>query len=239
MLSLLLASALSLQDAAPQDEEAMPATEIEEESEAPLPPPTDAETLTNQILGGYAAHGDFIADFAGRRARERILAELLLPVLARQDLDEGAHGEILAQTQPQIAEVESANTAWALAQLDPEDFIILYVDRPREATELLRWAARNPGAQARIVAALEPVALQGLYDGQAFAEMSDALAVGENRPQPYGTATECVDGRLQPWPIDETSAIDDRRQHLGLAPWADAWDARIAADGDQCELAND
>lgn len=249
MLSLALSALILAQevaDTAPlQDTEAETVIETDSSDSqdaetaaaaAPPPPPTDAPTLINQINGEYAAYGEFVAELAARKARERYLAELLLPVLGRQDLDAGAHGEILAGTRETIAAVEADNTAWAIAQLDPEQFVILWHDRDREARNVLRWAERDEAATGRIIAALENVAIEGLFDGQDYAVMADNHAVSENRPQPYGTAVDCVDGEIRPWPLDDGEPVDDRRAAIGLSPFEDAWAAYIAVNGTACTV---
>ncbi|WP_417492822.1 hypothetical protein [Maricaulis sp.] len=238
----LIAATLLLQSAQPAPAEpATPAPAeavVVVEAEAPAPPPTDAATLIASFDTQYAQWGDLIAELAGRKARERYLAELLLPVITRSDLDEGASGEILRETRDTIAEVETANTQWALAQLEPGRFAAFELDQPRLAADLLRWAERDEAGRARIVAALEPVALAGRYDAQAFAQMADAVAMSQNGRQLYGTVSTCVDGQRQPARIRRPVDLDDRRAALGLPAMEDAWAALIAAEGESCEAPN-
>lgn len=237
MLALLAIAALStlaLQDAG-TEAPASQANDVVVASTTPAPPPTDAATLIAQFDAQYSAWGDLIAELAARKARERYLAELLLPVITRSDLDEGASGEILRETRDTIAEVETGDTRWALAQLDPERFAAFQLAQPRLATDILRWAERDETGRGRIVAALEPVVLAGRYDPQAFAEMADALALSQSRPQIYGTASVCVDGQREPAPVRAPDNLDARRIALGLGPMADAWAALIAAQGEACE----
>lgn len=235
MLVLLAAlSALVLQDSAPAAQ-STPAADPVENIAAPAPPPTDAATLIAGFDTQYTQWGDLIAELAGRKARERYLAELLLPVITRSDLDEGASGEILRETRDTISEVETANTRWAIAQLDPDRFAALEQAQPRLAADILRWAERDESGRGRIIAALEPVALAGRYDPQAFAEMTDAFAIAESRPQIYGTALACVDGHREPAPLRAPDNLDARRIALGLAPMAEARGALIATQGETCE----
>ncbi len=236
MLALLAIAALStlaLQDAA-TEAPASQATDVVEAPGSPAPP-TDAGTLIAEFDTQYAAWGDLIAALAARKARERYLAELLLPVITRSDLDEGASGEILRETRDTIAEVEADNTRWALAQLDPERFAAFQLAQPRLASDILRWAERDETSRGRIVAALEPVVLAGRYDPQAFAEMADSFALSQSRPQTYGTASVCVDGQRELAPVREPDNLDARRIALGLEPMADAWAALVAAEGEACE----
>ncbi len=234
MLALAaIAATLALQAAEPPATEA--STQIEEAAPTPAPPPTDAASLIARFDAQYTQWADLIAELAGRKARERYLAELLLPVITRSDLDEGASGEILRETRDTIALVETANTSWALAQLEPARFAAFELDQPRLAADILRWAERDETGRDRIIAALEPIALAGRYDPQAFAEMADALALAQARPQIYGTATICVDGRREAAPVRAPDDLDARRMALGLAPMTEAWATLIAAQGETCE----
>ena len=79
-------------------------------------------------------------------------------------------------------------------------------------------AEHNPDSERRLVAALEPIALSGAYDGAVYAERADALALSENRPQPYGTAVHCVDGQTELWPLENAETLADTRAALGLDP---------------------
>ena len=212
MSIFILAAMLVLQDAAAQPP-AEPATESEPGE------PSDAATLIARIEGRLAAYGDTVAQMAARKARERYLTELLLPVISRDDLDDGAQGEILNALGDDMRETETRNTLWALDQIEPESFVVLWQENPRLAADLLRMAERDPASSPRLVAALEPIAISGGYNGAAFAVMADALAVAENRPQPYGTATHCVDGITQAWPVAERETLDDDRAALGLDPF--------------------
>ncbi|WP_417483039.1 hypothetical protein [Maricaulis sp.] len=234
MLCLIAATLLlqTAQTGPAEDAAPAPADAI---AETPAPPPTDATTLIARFDEQYEAWGDLVAELAGRKARERYLAELLLPVITRSDLDDGASGEILRETRDTISEVETANTRWAIAQLDPDRFAALELAQPRLAADILRWAERDESGRGRVIAALEPVALTGRYDPQAFAEMADAFAIAESRPQIYGTVSTCVEGHREPAPLRAPDNLDARRIALGLAPMAEAWAALIAAEGETCE----
>lgn len=238
MITLLAAlSALVLQDTSAMAQASPDAETVAlvEEAVQPSPPPTDAASLIARFDAQYTQWGDLITELAGRKARERYLAELLLPVITRSDLDEGASGEILRETRDTIAGAEAANTQWALAQLEPERFAAFELAQPRLAADLLRWAERDEAGRERVVAALEPVALAGRYDAQSFAQMADALALSQSRPQVYGTASLCVEGQREPGPVRAPDNLDTRRAELGLAPMAEAWAALIADQGEACE----
>ncbi|MFY0637403.1 hypothetical protein [Maricaulis maris] len=225
MSVFILAAMLVLQDA---DAQASAADELET-SAAPAPA-TDAATLIAQIEGRLAAYGDTVSQLAARTARERYLTELLLPVMARTDLDDGARGEILLAISDSIRDTEASNSRWAARQIEPDSFVILWTENARLGESLLRLAERDEDNRRRIVAALEPIAMNGGYDGITFATMADAFAVSEDRPQPYGTATHCVEGVTEIWPLADVGAVDAGRALLGL-PALDAG----AIGGEACE----
>ena len=213
MFVLLATAALAFQDADLRRDADTPDAVTEDTAETE---PTDAPTLIARFEANWADWGDLVGQIAARKARERYLAELLLPVISRDDLDEGARGEILAATHTVIAETEASHTQWAGRQINPDTFAAFHAAQPRAAMDLVRLAERDDSHRTRLVAALEPVALAGAYDGAAFADMADALALAENRPQPYGTALTCVDGTWQAWEIADPENLGERRAALGL-----------------------
>lgn len=211
MSVFILAAMLVLQDA-----EAQPSAADELATDAAPAPATDAATLIAQIEGRLAAYGDTVSQLAARTARERYLSELLLPVMTRTDLDDGARSEILLAISDTIRDTEASNSRWAARQIEPDSFAILWSENSRLGEGLLRLAERDEDNRRRIVAALEPIAINGGFDGLTFAVMADAFAVSEDRPQPYGTATHCVEGITEIWPLADDEAIDDGRALLGL-----------------------
>lgn len=235
MFILLAATALALQDTDlrgdPGPDEADQEATLQETPAAP----TDAATLIAQFERDWTAWNGLIGEIAARKAQERYFAELLLPAISRQDLDDGARGELLSATHSAMRQLEDRNTRWAGEQIEPETFADFHAAQPRAAADLIRMAERGEAAQGRIVAALEPVALAGDYDGARFADMADSLAMAENRPQPYGTALSCVDGAWEAWPVAEQETIDERRARLGLGDWASAHAAALAGAGDSCD----
>jgi len=231
--ALALTLGLALQDQT-GPETGMPAADAAPALEGaledtPPPPPTDAATLIAQIEGGYTAYGELAAQLAARQARERFMAELLLPVISRSDLDDGAQGEILSATAATITELEETNTRWAVRQLDPEQIAILYAEQPRLARQVLRLAERDASAEPRIIAALEPVAFNGGIDGAAYAERTDNWLIENRGHQLYGTQSLCADGRLEPFPSDMPDTLDDRRLALGLPTMDEAWTGRAGS----------
>lgn len=189
----------------------------------PPPPPTDAPTLIADIQQQWSAYGELAAELAARQARERYLSELVLPVISRPDLDDGAQGEILRELGGTMNEVERSNTSWAVSQLDPDTFGDLYARQPRLARQLLRFAERDEAAEGRVINALRPVAMAGLIDGPDYAVRADTWRVAQGRRQLYGTVEICVDGQLDLAEIGQPAALAERRAALDLPPMSAIW----------------
>jgi hypothetical protein len=45
--------------------------------------------------------------------------------------------------------------------------------------------------------------------------------VAEGKPQRYGTQLDTVDGKLQPFPVEDEANLDSRRKAVGLPPMAE------------------
>ena len=244
MLFLIAAASLALQETpVPVEPDAALPETIEGPEllasaapELPTPPPTDAPTLIAQFDTDYAAHGDIVAQMAGRKARERYLRSLLIPIISRSDLDDGARSVIMTETRDTFEAVEASNTAWAVERLDPEMFGPLYDAQPRLALEILGWAERDETAALRVLAVLEPVALAGDYDASIYASRIDAEAVADNRAQTYGTAFQCTDGVEAQWPVDAPELLTERRAALDLVTMEEFQAARLANGDDACAV---
>lgn len=238
MLFAALAATLTLQEQ-PLPEASQEVEAVLEGAMDDLPPasPTDAPTLIAEIDAQWSAYGELAAQLAARQARERFLSQLILPQIARSDLDDGAQGEILRETADTVSEIETGNTRWAVRQINPQQFVDFYRSHPRLARQLQRLAERDPEAETRLLAALEPVALEGLIDGPEFARRLDAYRVANNQPQRFGTADTCLNGRVNPGPIEDQATLDERRAVLGLPSMVEAWtEERLAVS---CDMPGD
>mgnify|MGYP003571116276 FL=1 len=223
MYLIALAALILLQDTTPDGEPVLEAA-----SETPAEP-TDAATLIALTESRWDEWNGVVGELASRSARERFAADLVYPVIARDNLEDGARSPIMQAGQDRIDALVDENTNWAAAQLEAETFIEFHDLQPRAARDLLRMARRDEAHLGAVVAALEPVALAGGHDGADFAALADRLAVSENRPQPYGTQAHCVDGTITLHEIADPDTLDTRREAIGLG----ALD-REAAEGAEC-----
>jgi hypothetical protein len=54
-----------------------------------------------------------------------------------------------------------------------------------------------------------------------LAYLTDRVRVGENKEQVYGTQFRLVDGKWQPFPIEDEKNVDERRKEVGLSTLAE------------------
>src|SRR5579884_821898 len=94
---------------------------------------------------------------------------------------------------------DGANAAWLLVQ---------HADKDRD------FQKRCLKLLARAVKAGEASAGQHAY-------LTDRVLVGENKKQLYGTQFRTVDGKLEPYPIEDEKNVDRRRKEVGLSSLAE------------------
>ncbi|HYC04469.1 MAG TPA: DUF6624 domain-containing protein [Azospirillaceae bacterium] len=94
---------------------------------------------------------------------------------------------------------DTGDIAWLLAQHADHD-------RPfqREALGLLRTAVDEGRAKAK-----------------DYALLSDRVALGEGKPQRYGTQGGCKDGTWRPAELEDPARVDEFRTGMGLVPLAE------------------
>jgi len=235
MLFLIAAASLIFQDSQAIQDQAESVTDIPVEEQV-QPIPTDAPTLIAHFDAIYQSRNEIIAEHAARKARERYLRTLLLPVLSRTDLDDGARGDILRETRDTFDVVETSNADWALGILQNEDYFALNADHPGMASEILEWAERHNDSEGVVLTALEPLAVSGLYDASRFAERVDLLSVAQNRPQIYGSQQICEAGIWTEYPVMEPDQLDSRREALDLPSIAEFRDEQGTSIGENCEI---
>ena len=239
----LAALALFIQDAdqnasasqdAPADEAGQ--TTAADTPETDAPPPTDADSLIASFDDRYAQWGDLVAEMAARRARDRYLRDLLIPIISREDLDGDVRSQIITETADTFEQVDSGNTQWALSVLDTHDFAALNADMPELALGIVALIQHGDlDAQQRLLGVIEPLALEGEFDGQRYALLYDRVAEAEERPQRYGTQDMCVDGERTIYTLEDTrEAANEARAELGLDSLDVYWERMFELYGPEC-----
>jgi hypothetical protein len=86
-------------------------------------------------------------------------------------------------------------------------------DGAHAAWLLVQHADLDAPFQRRCLALMEPLVASGGVLGSHYAYLYDRIAVGENRPQRFGTQ---FGPDSEPWPIEDEGQVDARRAAFGL-----------------------
>jgi hypothetical protein len=70
----------------------------------------------------------------------------------------------------------------------------------------------------RFLPVIERFVARGEADGNSYALLYDRLATSEGRPQRYGSQSRCVDGEMQPYPLEDSARVDEFRRQMRLDP---------------------
>src|SRR5690606_16214444 len=82
----------------------------------------------------------------------------------------------------------------------------------------------DPALRKKVLPRLEALAMTGEIRGDDFALMFDRVAIGEGRPQRYGTQYRCEEGKLVSYPIESVEKAEQLRRALNFEQsLAEAW----------------
>jgi hypothetical protein len=195
-------------------------------------------TLAQSIAEGWRdlAHMDADADLIALRADARwpgfaaaaeaqvrvwertlgdpaLRRELLLLVIEDQAARTKAHERIEAVDRKTTARMKEAIAAHGW----PGERLVGH-DGAHAAWLLIQHADLDRPFQKACLALLEQAVRDGDARAADLAYLVDRVAVGEGRPQVYGTQ---FTAELAPQPIEDEAHVDERRASVGLAPFAE------------------
>ena len=89
--------------------------------------------------------------------------------------------------------------------------------------------------QMQYLPLVEHMAIEKLIEKDDFAVFFDRVALGQNRPQRYGSQTVQFgtpgDMQLYVWPVENPATLDSLRESVGLSPLADYLDQLVEITG--------
>jgi hypothetical protein len=120
--------------------------------------------------------------------------------------------------------VDCDNTAWLQQQMKEIGWFDIEkygAAADKDAWLLVQHADRSKPFQRETLAMLESL-LADKTDPKNLAYLHDRVAMGEGRPQRYGTQGQCQpDGTWKPNESEDPAGVDARRKALGLPPIAE------------------
>lgn len=128
-----------------------------------------------------------------------------------------------------IEPVDQANVE-ALLKILPEDGWFTISEFGAEASEAAFHIVQHSDLTLRreMLPRLEPLAMSGEISGTDFAALFDRVAIGEGRPQRYGTQYRCEQGKQASYPIESVERAEELRRALNFEQTlAEAWAMQI------------
>ena len=120
---------------------------------------------------------------------------------------------------------DARNTGWLKQQLRSHGWFKRSTDgadADGAAFLLVQHADADQPFQKQILALMEPLAAAGEARPANYALLFDRVAVGEGRPQRYGSQGRCTGtGTWTEFPVEHPDALDQERAKMGLEPMAD------------------
>jgi ADP-ribose pyrophosphatase YjhB (NUDIX family) len=155
--------------------------------------------------------------------RAELLAMLAEDQRLRQQASE-ADVEAAAAVWPAISETDRRNTARVREIIAAHGWpgrTLVGEDGAHAAWLLVQHADHDPEFQRTCLALLAAAVEAGEATAVDHAYLTDRVAVGEDRPQRYGTQFQREGDRFVPAPIADAAQVDERRAALGLPSLAD------------------
>ena len=120
--------------------------------------------------------------------------------------------------------IDEDNTRWLQQQLRTRGWFRRSTDGPdadKAAFLLVQHADANKPFQKEVLQMLEPLVRTGDARPQNYALLFDRVAVGEKRPQRYGSQGNCTGpGTWTEFAVEDPASLDQRRAQMGLEPMA-------------------
>lgn len=134
--------------------------------------------------------------------------------LARADATFAAQRHILDHTHAErIWEILDDYEIWPGRRLVGDD-------GSEAAWIVVQEAIEDPGLQRRCLELLEVAVDSNDADPQHYALLLDRVLMADGKPQIYGSQFVVGrDGDLEPWPVDDLAAVEERRRKLGFSPF--------------------
>jgi hypothetical protein len=116
-----------------------------------------------------------------------------------------------------IEPLDAANVE-ALLQILPKEGWFTISDVGPEASAAAFHIVQHSDLTLRkqVLPRLEPLAKSGEIRGEEYASMFDRVAIGEGRPQRYGTQYRCREGKLESYPIENAEEAEELRRSLNF-----------------------
>jgi hypothetical protein len=137
--------------------------------------------------------------------------------------DEAAKEAVEAATK-RMQEIDARNTAWMKEVVDKHGWpgkSLVGTDGSQKAWLMVQHADQDRAFQMRCLKLLAEAVKKGESSPEHLAYLTDRVRVADKEKQVYGTQFHEVDGKMEPYPIEDEADVDKRRTEVGLPPLAE------------------
>jgi len=138
------------------------------------------------------------------------------------ELSPGANQRLRARMSRAICQVDRDNTRWLKADVAANGWFTLPANGQRASSAawlMAQHADRDRDFQRHVLALMEPLVVTGEVSRGNYAYLWDRIAVGENRPQRYGTQGQCTaPGRWEPNTLEDPDRVEALREEADIGP---------------------
>jgi len=130
-----------------------------------------------------------------------------------------AGGAIDLELAHRLESIDADNTAWMKTLVARHGWPTLAAagaEACGNAWLLVQHADRDVAFQEHCLALLEAAVARGEAEKKHLAYLSDRVAMHRGRPQRYGTQFRQVDGKLEPYTLEDPARVDAWRAEAGL-----------------------
>ncbi|MEP2234190.1 MAG: DUF6624 domain-containing protein [Alteripontixanthobacter sp.] len=121
----------------------------------------------------------------------------------------------------ELTQVDAANTAWLKDIVEESGWPTISAVGKKASSSawlLVQHADHDPAFQLEILRMLEPLAEQGEVSRRNYAYLYDRVTLKLEGKQRYATQMWCVDGMMEPRPLEDPARIDELRTYADLEP---------------------
>lgn len=140
-------------------------------------------------------------------------------------LSPGAKARTDTALNTMMCETDGANTAWLKSDIAANGWFLISTSgemASRTAWLMAQHADRDPAFQKEVLAMLEPLVATKETSAANYAYLLDRVAVGENRPQRYGTQGRCAAKDVwEPFELEYPDRVEALRAEADIGTLAE------------------
>jgi hypothetical protein len=163
-------------------------------------------------------------ELLARMNEDQKLRRLSTEVMAGKDPTAPATKKETASIVKQMVEVDASNTGRMNEIVDHYGWpgrSLVGEDGSLAAWLLVQHADQDRAFQKRCLVLLAEAVKKKDASPQHLAYLTDRVRVGEKAKQVYGTQFHQVNGKMEPFPIEDEANVDKRRKDVGMPPLAE------------------